>query len=86
MNWQPIETAPKDGTRVALWRNSAPLGTWQEFVIAEWHYDGWCWPDPRDNPSNYGEWSEDEILDGYNAPNFTHWMPLPEPPRGGDDE
>lgn len=71
MNWQPIDTAPKDGTLVliavrgscyiASWSDEAQFERfeerpgWQVFVCD----DGWY------------SWAED-------AP--THWMPLPDPP------
>ena len=65
--WQPIETAPKDGTNVSLWSSGfygichwSPPGTISE--------DGfWCYT-PR------VEWAILELK----SP--THWMPLPEPP------
>lgn len=79
-DWQPIETAPKDGTRIMLWRGYTTYGVWAEMVIAEWHDDAWRWP--SDTQSTHGDWSQDEIYDGYeSAKDFTHWMPLPEAPQ-----
>jgi hypothetical protein len=73
--WQPIETAPKDGTHILLWmpwglpeRKGAPPGF---MYLARWSYrddpmlDRWI--DPSD---------DDDIGEG-----ATHWMPLPEPPK-----
>ena len=79
--WQPIETAPKDGTRVMLWRGFISHGEWSEMIIAEWHDGEWLWPDPRENPSTHGEWTDYDLIDGYgDASGPTHWMPLPTPP------
>ena len=72
--WQPIETAPKDGTRILAW---AYREGWQQDgpaqVVSAWHSGRWCimgatgrdrhWPDVKDSC------------------NPTHWMPLPPPPR-----
>jgi hypothetical protein len=68
--WQPIETAPTDGTAVLLW----PYGysdIWQghadcEVVLGYFDNEGreeWFNPEAR-------EWFEP-----------THWMPLPAPPE-----
>lgn len=65
--WQPIETAPKDGTKVLLWEaGHAPYVGSRDDQDDEWWTDeDWandaarCFP-PRCNPS--------------------HWMPLPPPP------
>ena len=70
--WQPIETAPRDGTRILLWCN---CDKWSRAVIGAfdiqkyhakprpyWNY-GWLgvgWA--RQNPPRY-------------------WQPLPEPPK-----
>jgi hypothetical protein len=66
-SWQPIETAPKDGTRMLAW--------WPHLkqpVIA-WISQG---------GSSYGKWTfasfRFETIPPIIAP--THWMPLPEVP------
>jgi hypothetical protein len=69
--WQPIESAPRDGTLVLLWapdyREDAPsLGSWCERVGA-WDADSGTM---EDGPA----WSNDAC----SGP--THWMPLPAPP------
>jgi hypothetical protein len=75
VDWQPIETAPKDGTRILLWDTD-------EAVIAKW-----------DDISMGGAkgWQVAVVnmigdVNYYDAAfNPTHWMPLPEPPRGYAD-
>lgn len=79
--WLPIESAPKDGRRVMLWRGECGEGSWAEMVIAEWFEGAWRWPDDREEPSTHGEWSEDDLIEGYaDNESFTHWQPLPPPP------
>lgn len=71
MDWQPIETAPKDGTEVLLW-----LGfPFSRIEYAKW-YQGWgLWIDAEDPEPE----DSDEVRGtGELVP--THWMPLPEPP------
>ena len=68
MEWQPIETAPKDGTDVLVWDGEVrTLSHWGKSAHVPLY--GWLalvFADPcdlnllRDQP--------------------THWMPLPEPP------
>lgn len=77
MEWQPIETAPKDrsilvvggtwssdGGGSGMCDNDYPL---TQSVIACWQRDGWC----MGNGDAYNE-------EWWATP--THWMPLPPPP------
>jgi hypothetical protein len=65
MEWQPIETAPKDGTEVLLNSRTSPyVGSWRRGWVGE----------PQDNEVGWrasccGRWT---------GP--TCWMPLPAPP------
>ena len=72
--WLPIESAPRDGTRVVLW--SAKYGTevgwfaeWDDFTIGKQETSGWA----MNWNSEFGHPDEEVI-----SP--THWQPLPEPP------
>lgn len=76
MNWQPIATAPKDGTRVLCYQ---PAGQWktsgkrthgEEIVVAYWF-----------QPSRPG-------VEGMWVPSLrpTHWMPLPAAPQPEKEE
>lgn len=80
--WQPIESAPKDGTRIlVLWPgNYVGIAWWKTNprLIREPHAvvrNGW--------QASYFACSEElddyEISMSENQP--THWMPLPSPPK-----
>ena len=64
--WQPIETAPKDGTG---------LLTYPHYIVTHWSVDecrmssgaGWA-----------GKWNEH--TDTFAVITPTHWVPLPSPP------
>lgn len=83
MNWQPIETAPKDRYILVY----APVNihsiiskdyTIHQIVMAHWNkeYNGFSvFGTYRERPDEY---SEAGIMI---VPNLTHWMPLPEPPE-----
>jgi hypothetical protein len=67
-DWRPIETAPKDGTRVLLYQVDSPIGAhkiWIQYCNAKW---GEYWL------------SSDESL----RMEPSHWMPLPPPPKDGE--
>ena len=85
MEWQPIETAPKDGTWICLWRGKSPsYGKWSPFVIARWDEaeEAFAWPDDGVDPWFDAERADERIEAGDNfaSDQFTHWMPLPSPP------
>lgn len=77
MEWQPIETAPKDGTKVILYNgNRAASAQWfDKFEKCE-----------NDQFPQTG-WFEG-ISYGYHCFFYspTHWIPLPEPPNQESNE
>lgn len=69
MDWQPIETAPKDGTRILIYEPGEP--EYYGIMTAKWIdiYSVW-----NVAPSEGGDIFPHEI-------HATHWMPLPLPPE-----
>lgn len=70
-NWQPIETAPKDGTTVLLsekWNSIPIIG---RFARGKWVGD-------HTNVNTDGDAC---VIDYFEPTHITHWMPLPEPPK-----
>lgn len=70
--WQPIETAPRDGTHIDVWY--APKSPTGEPLIPcrvayAYFEDGRWWYQNTSNGLGLRLWQEP-----------THWMPLPEPP------
>lgn len=70
MDWQPIKTAPKDGTKIILWLGSL----YQEMVLAKFYEDWDNWIPADDEPDE----STEIYGFGKNIP--THWMQLLEGP------
>lgn len=69
--WQPIETAPKDGSQVLLFLGSP----WDAVEMAHWYEPWQNWQRGDDQPNPF----RDEYCGiGCNVP--THWQPLPAPP------
>ena len=67
-DWQPIATAPKDGTRVLLdWTDET--GRQVPIQAGFWHVRENAWCDTHHPLHGQG---------AHQQP--THWMPLPEPP------
>ena len=67
-DWQPIETAPKDGTNILLVnrRGLMATGLWMAGIRGRgWFLRGGTKPDT--------------FFNDHHGP--THWMPLPPPPR-----
>ncbi len=65
--WQPIETAPKDGTDVLIGWFELPGQ--KSMTIVFWHSfrKAWC-----------NTWT---LFSANAVSQPTHWMPLPEPPQ-----
>lgn len=72
MEWQPIETAPKD-EKILL----ARAGQWVD--IGEWEDDRHA-KKPRPYWTANREWWAGKMAMREQQP--THWMPLPPPPKG----
>ncbi|MDT6962883.1 hypothetical protein QTN24_15390 [Cupriavidus sp. SZY C1] len=77
--WQPIATAPKDGTNIIVTNGSSVAQGW------------WCSEEPyvREQRDLTGAWIDQQESDGFEGwldcdggmqPDPTHWMPLPQPP------
>lgn len=80
MQWQPIETAPKDGTKIlAINGNGEGYNSYgdacllNEIVIV--YYD-------LKDGEEYA-WRVPHCCDGVSWITPTHWMPLPFPPKEG---
>lgn len=76
MKWNPIETAPRDGTEIDVWSDGRryPDAAWARPDGAPVDYKAWCFLDAEVNRCDVS-WYITEI-----KPEPTHWMPLPPPP------
>ena len=74
MTWQPIETAPKDGSLVLLYRPDAY--DWGKVTPGKWETQQYS-----KKPKPYWDiWLKIGGISESRAWVPTHWMPLPEPP------
>lgn len=72
MEWQPIETAPKDGTHIDLWAKCWRAEA-DDFIYAR--FPSCKWAEWTGCTNRAPCWTG--LDNGWRA---THWMPLPEPP------
>ncbi len=65
--WQPIETAPRNGSRVLVFEPPATIGValWARQELRRGAMR-WCVADSEDGVATYTP---------------THWQPLPDPPK-----
>lgn len=91
MEWQPIETAPRDEWLMVLMPEVKAPWHGPRIVFAHWHEseDGvadWCWPqDEADLFTERGrKHAMQQLEDGdlWHSDEPTHWIPLPQPPQG----
>ena len=64
--WQPIATAPRDGSAVDLWHVNG-----YRVADARW----------QKGASGVGGWDWGDGLYALGDQQFTHWMPVPAPPE-----
>jgi hypothetical protein len=80
MKWQPIESAPRDGTKIL---GFSPEFGQRETLMGRYQKGspGYARWEEGDGPLNYGwDWVE-PISNSAFTWEPTHWMPLPEPPK-----
>ena len=76
MEWQPIETAPKDGTVIDVWLGGISESDRKFYCDGDtFRSPAWAWREGKFRP-----------LGGLNITQVvfvqpTHWMPLPAPPE-----
>jgi hypothetical protein len=72
MKWEPIETAPKDGTLIDVWVSEERVTDVRWMIMRQ--VEGWyCWA-----TNEHGESRLILVEKEHGTP--THWMPLPPPP------
>lgn len=75
--WQPIETAPKDGTNIIL-------ADGKHATVGNWYHEEPYIHEYRDLGGNYAGQDEGDGFNGWvdwsGGITPTHWMPLPPPP------
>ena len=73
MEWQPIETAPKDGTEILVWAGSCVVVSWRRLNGIGYPREAWRLVHGAYSSGDEGDWSNE-------VEHPTHWMPLPAPP------
>jgi hypothetical protein len=78
IDWQPIETAPRDGTEVLSCAVDYP----EDISIVSFRLGryGNTWVGMCDGVPAIE--AQGDTFTEYHTPFVTHWMPLPEPPKG----
>jgi len=74
--WQPIETVPKNKKPILVLRDSYVMMAYFNIVTVQWEVVRYIWSDGLMKKCL----QENEF-----KKEFTHWMPLPEPPKDNND-
>ena len=80
MEWQPIETAPKDETIILANFSNACLLTGAPHVWTATYVTEWCDLDGN-KVEEEPQWNECSFAAQNKNGEPTHWMPLPFPPE-----
>jgi hypothetical protein len=72
-DWQPIESAPKDGRPILIWQPDEDAAPHDGLCDDRRYAIGYRRPAEWPKRSEYGNRNSSEVTP-------THWMPLPEPP------
>jgi len=67
--WQPIDTAPRDGRDIDVWVRHTSSGTEERIVDVCWYNGGWY------------SYERDFFEVSFEV---THWMPIPAGPGASD--
>ncbi len=82
MQWQPIDTCPKDGSRFLVWVHAETYDVNEELQPTT--VDNSCadigWWHVGTDPVQYS-FVDCAMLNTHDVDEPTHWMPLPEPPN-----
>lgn len=70
--WQPIETAPRDGTKILVFTIHGDIELTEYYE--QWHDEY----EPVEN--DLFRKVRKKAYEGWNSNAFEYWMPLPEPP------
>jgi hypothetical protein len=82
--WQPIETAPKDGTLILLHRSDGSISPFEDDTVVVGKWIAGPWQDGSESKFIFGSHyyiDEDNRKTTFHIVTATHWMPLPEPPK-----
>ena len=84
--WQPIETAPKDGTPILLcWSDEGHYTNYDlgPVWLGCWHsiYSTWTTLSLHQITMIENRMSDEALEDVVTCDSPTHWQPLPEPPK-----
>lgn len=71
--WQPIESAPKDGTEILATTFRASYQSWETKIVS--------WTDKYGDDYKWIQESNSGTDDLIPKTHFTHWQPLPPPPQ-----
>lgn len=78
MKWQPIETAPKDGTKILVFTIHGDV------ELSDWYfYDSERYEPVEGTDGLFRRVTEKRGLWNSNTP--THWAPLPAPPADAEE-